>query len=262
MDLVTIVVACAMGLHSGLFVPLGLQNDCPRAMSEARPLIDGTRRPSIDRWSAEIALASRRFAVPEPLIRAVMRAESDGVATTTSSAGAMGLMQLMPGTWADMRLRYTLGDDPYAPADNILAGAAFLRELIDRYGTPDFLAAYNAGPRRVDALRESGLPLPAETRRYVAQLEQVAGAAVSGTISGDELTLNSARTPLKQGHTLAQPLLATGLETRTGGVPDRDRRAAEAVTILPSGALHAAGVIEQSVDRGNGLFVQLGSADR
>ena len=63
-----------------------------------------------------------------------------------SPKGAMGLMQLMPETWAALRARYGLGRDAFDPHDNILAGAAFLREMHDRYGSPGFLAAYNAGP--------------------------------------------------------------------------------------------------------------------
>ena len=66
-----------------------------------------------------------------------------------SPRGAIGLMQIMPETWAGLRQRYGLGADPYDAHDNIIAGAAYLRELHDRYGIPGFLAAYNAGPSRV-----------------------------------------------------------------------------------------------------------------
>ena len=80
----------------------------------------------------------------------------------------MGLMQIMPQTWSGLRLRYGLGANPYDPHDNILAGAAYLRELHDRYGAPGFLAAYNAGPARYDDHLATGRPLPAETRAYVS----------------------------------------------------------------------------------------------
>jgi hypothetical protein len=60
----------------------------------------------------------------------------------------MGIMRIMPRTWAELRARYGLGADPYGLLDNILAGAAYIRELHNRYGLPGFLAAYNAGPRR------------------------------------------------------------------------------------------------------------------
>jgi hypothetical protein len=127
-------------------------------------------RPSPrDRYADHIAEASRRFGVPIAWIRAVMRAESAGEPRALSSAGAMGLMQIMPATWADLRARHGLGRDPYDARDNILAGTAYLRELHNRYGSPGFLAAYNAGPGRYKELL-AGRPLPAETRAYVALL--------------------------------------------------------------------------------------------
>jgi hypothetical protein len=82
----------------------------------------------------------------------------------------MGVMQLMPDTWAALRVRYGLGRDPYDPRDNILAGAAFLREMHDRYGSPGFLAAYNAGPSRYEDYLDQRRPLPGETIAYVAEL--------------------------------------------------------------------------------------------
>jgi len=113
--------------------------------------------------------AARRFGIPAAWIRAVIRAESAGDVRALSSAGAMGLMQIMPDTWAELRVRHRLGRDPYDPRDNILAGAAYLREMYDRYGSPGFLAAYNAGPGRYEEYL-AGRPLPAETRAYVAAL--------------------------------------------------------------------------------------------
>lgn len=130
------------------------------------------RPSSRDPYADHIAEASRRFGVPIAWIRAVMRAESAGEPRVVSSAGAMGLMQIMPATWADLRARHGLGRDPYAPRDNILAGTAYLRELHNRYGSPGFLAAYNAGPGRYEESL-SGRPLPAETRAYVALLAPV-----------------------------------------------------------------------------------------
>jgi soluble lytic murein transglycosylase-like protein len=79
--------------------------------------------------------------VPEQWIREVMRQESDGQEQVVSSAGAMGLMQIMPDTFDELRQRYTLGGDPFEPHDNIMAGAAYIREMYDRYGAPGFLAA-------------------------------------------------------------------------------------------------------------------------
>lgn len=128
-------------------------------------------------YAAEIAEAAQRFDIPATWIRAVMGAESGGDPGVVSSAGAMGLMQIMPGTWADLRLRHHLGRDPYDPRDNILAGAAYLRELHDRYGSPGFLAAYNAGPDRYEASL-AGRPLPLETRAYVASVVPIIGGGV------------------------------------------------------------------------------------
>ncbi|MFG7488860.1 lytic transglycosylase domain-containing protein [Methylorubrum rhodesianum] len=125
-------------------------------------------RPSPrDPYADHIAEASRRFGVPIAWIRAVMRAESAGDPRALSPKGAIGLMQIMPQTWAGLRLRHHLGADPYDPHDNIIGGAGYIRELFDRYGSPGWIAAYNAGPGRYeDSLR--GRALPAETRAYVA----------------------------------------------------------------------------------------------
>lgn len=121
--------------------------------------------------AAEIAVASQRFGIPEAWIRAVMRAESAGDRHAVSHRGAMGLMQVMPATWAGLRAQHGLGADPFAPQDNILAGTAYLREMLDRFGSvPLMLAAYNAGPRRVEMHLATGQPLPAETRAYVVAL--------------------------------------------------------------------------------------------
>ena len=113
--------------------------------------------------------ASNRFRLPVHWLRAVMRTESGGDANSVSSKGAIGLMQLMPATYAELRTRYGLGDDAFDPHANILAGAAYLRELLDQYGERGFLAAYNAGPGRYeDYLR--GRSLPAETTDYVERI--------------------------------------------------------------------------------------------
>jgi soluble lytic murein transglycosylase-like protein len=139
-------------------------------------------RPVSDPHGAHIAEASQRFGIPEHWIRVVLRAESAGDVRAISTAGAIGLMQVMPDTWAGLRMRYRLGRDPYDPRDNILAGTAYLREMWDRYGTvAAMLAAYNAGPGRYDDHRATGRPLPAETRAYVAALVPLlGGAAPSG----------------------------------------------------------------------------------
>ncbi len=129
----------------------------------------------IDRFTDIIAEASRRFDVPALLLRAVMRLESGANVRALSPKGAMGLMQIMPATCAALRARYALGANPYDPRDNILAGAAYLREMLDRYGAPGFLAAYNAGPRRYEEHLHTGRPLPIETQQYVAMLAPIIG---------------------------------------------------------------------------------------
>ncbi|WP_245315182.1 lytic transglycosylase domain-containing protein [Bradyrhizobium yuanmingense] len=113
--------------------------------------------------------ASRRFAIAPDWIRAVQRIESAADVHARSPKGAMGLMQIMPATWAELRECYNLGNDPYDPRDNILAGTAYLRELLDRYGSPGVFAAYNAGPSRYEEHLAGGA-LPHETRAYVAKL--------------------------------------------------------------------------------------------
>ena len=104
-----------------------------------------------------------------------MRVESFGDARAVSPKGAIGLMQVMPKTYAELRVRHRLGADPCDPHDNILAGAAYLREMLDRYGSPGFLAAYNAGPARYDEHLMKGRPLPGETQDYVAKLAPMIG---------------------------------------------------------------------------------------
>lgn len=138
-------------------------------------------RPSPrDPYAAHITEAAQRFGIPERWIRAVLRAESAGDVRAISSAGALGLMQVMPDTWAALRIRYRLGRDPYDPHDNIMAGAAYLREMWDRYGDVGaMLAAYNAGPGRYDDHRSTGRALPSETRAYVATLVPVLGGAAA-----------------------------------------------------------------------------------
>jgi Transglycosylase SLT domain len=153
--------------------------------------------PPIDPLAAFITEASKRFDVPEHWIRSVMRIESAGEVRARSQKGAMGLMQIMPQTWSDLRTRYELGADPYDPHDNILAGAAYIRELYQRFGAPGFLAAYNAGPGRYENHLKTDRPLPGETQEYVARLAptvegkqtrgKIAAVAKPSTLTGSPL---------------------------------------------------------------------------
>jgi hypothetical protein len=145
----------------------------PAALSQETPVAQPARDP---RLATHIAEASRHFRIPEHWIRAVLAAESAHDVRAVSSVGAMGLMQVMPATWAELRARHRLGNDPFDPRDNILAGTAYLREMLDRYGNVGgMLAAYNAGPARYDEYLATGRPLPAETRDFVAKLAPLLG---------------------------------------------------------------------------------------
>jgi soluble lytic murein transglycosylase-like protein len=138
-----------------------------------------------DRIGDFVAEASRRFSISPSWIRAVMRVESLGDPLALSPKGAMGLMQIMPDTWSELRSRYGLGADPYDAHDNIMAGAAYLREMHDRYGERGFLAAYNAGPSRYEDHLATGRPLPSETLLYMAAVASLVGARVDEGGGGD-----------------------------------------------------------------------------
>lgn len=141
------------------------------AMAESKCTIaQPTDSKILDNLAPLINEAADRFAIPCNWIWAVMQRESAGQIRALSPKGAMGLMQIMPQTWRMLRLQHRLGADPYDPRDNILAGAAYLREMHDRYGVSGFLAAYNAGPGRFDDHLKTGRQLPEETINYVATI--------------------------------------------------------------------------------------------
>ena len=134
--------------------------------------------PPGDPWGPYIREAAGRYGVPEQWVRAVMKQESGGQEQAISPVGAMGLMQVMPATYDGLRARYGLGADPYDPHNNILAGTAYIREMYDRFGAPAFLAAYNAGPDRVEAYLAGAGSLPDETQNYLASVTPNLGSAV------------------------------------------------------------------------------------
>jgi soluble lytic murein transglycosylase-like protein len=177
-------------------------NETPRSISGT----DGNHPRNHSQWSAYITEASQRFDVPIAWIEGVMVAESGGKTSLngrpiTSRAGAMGLMQLMPATYAEMRAQYGLGDNPHDPHDNILAGTAYLRLQYLTFGYPGLFAAYNAGPARYAASLR-GVRLPLETRKYLRQLTQADPKILSGTdlfitrSSADEGTVSKPDTGL------------------------------------------------------------------
>jgi soluble lytic murein transglycosylase-like protein len=112
---------------------------------------------------------SRRNGVRPDLVRAVVQVESAFNPNATSPKGAMGLMQLMPATARQYNVL-----NPFNPFENIRAGVAYLRELLDRYQNNEVLAlaAYNAGPAAVDRHGQS-VPPYRETRNYVNQIGQL-----------------------------------------------------------------------------------------
>lgn len=135
------------------------------------PLYDELLKTDRDRKSTGadledlISSAARNNGLSEELINAVVKAESNFNPGAVSPKGAMGLMQLMPGT-AD---RYGVAD-PFDPGQNLEAGSRHLRMLLDRYGgdTELALAAYNAGERAVETYR--GVPPYEETQTYVTRV--------------------------------------------------------------------------------------------
>ena len=198
--------------------------------------------------AAFVAEASRRFGIPAAWLRAVMRAESFGDARAISPKGAMGLMQIMPETWAALRQRYRLGADPYDAHDNIIAGAAYLRELHDRYGIPGFLAAYNAGPGRWEDFVTARRPLPAETRAYLAKLAPiVGGAAADDTVLLALIARSWTEAALFPAHGAN-----TSDDTKAASPPQRS----STPTVIPP--QDWTGLAPQS----DGLFVSLSSAGR
>lgn len=153
---------------AGIIAPGALFLAAPEASAQASTTATAAMgAPAIATFVSE---AAQRFGIPEGWIYAVMRVESGGDPRARSPKGAAGLMQLMLPTWRDLQARYGLGNDIWDPRDNILAGTAYLRELYDRYGSPGYLAAYNAGPPRYEDYLRKGRALPVETTAYVSQI--------------------------------------------------------------------------------------------
>jgi hypothetical protein len=165
----------ALGFSTMLCVPV-------MAQTSSVPSSAGTLPPteSVDSLVDE---ASRRFSIPALWIRSVMQVESGGNAQALSPKGAMGLMQILPETYTAVSQAFGLGADPYQARDNIMAGTAYLREMLDLYGTSGFLAAYNAGPARYDEHLETGEPLPEETQIYLSRLASMLSGAQIGNVS-------------------------------------------------------------------------------
>ena len=120
--------------------------------------------PARGRYAPAINAAAQQYGISPALVDAVMWQESRYNHKAISSAGAIGLMQLMPGT------ARSLGVNPYDPWQNVFGGAAYLRRQLEKFGNdvPFALAAYNAGPGAV--IKYGGIPPYAETRNYVTTI--------------------------------------------------------------------------------------------
>jgi hypothetical protein len=223
-------------LIAGPFTGVALAQNAP----DARP----QRGHTIADYIAE---AAQRFGIPVSWINAVMDAESAGDVHAVSPKGAMGLMQIMPDTWSELRMRYGLGRDPFDPRDNILAGAAYLREMHDRYGSPGFLAAYNAGPQRYKEYLAGVRALPAETRAYVATLAPLVGGEPFESVTAiapDSLAWT--RSPLFVGHANDGANAGPSQDQRGSGNNATGSRTHDATSLSP---------------RSSGLFVAQASPD-
>jgi hypothetical protein len=176
-----------------------------------------------DPWGPYIIEASARYDVPQSWIRGVMHQESGGLeyrdgVLTISDKGAMGLMQVMPETYDELRGRYALGDDPYDPHNNILAGVAYMRELYDLYGSPGFLAAYNCGPGRLDKYLAGTATLPDQTRQYVALIgPNIQGEMPVSRSPAEQLALNQLPLNIPGGLRYARSYAVASRRSRHSG---------------------------------------------
>ncbi len=214
-----VVIALLAGCSSQAPTSQSTRQETARYIAHAR----GNYRPPgppQDPWGPYVHEAAARYDIPELWIRSVMRVESGGNQyrngeLVTSGAGAMGLMQVMPGTYDELRARYSLGDDPFDPHDNILAGAAYLREMYDIYGSPGFLAAYNAGPARLDDYLTNNRALPDETRRYVAMIgPNIVGVYPNNRSPAEQYAMNALPVNIPAGPRYGR---AVQLASRNGG---------------------------------------------
>ena len=182
-----------------ILIATGLLIACPAAAQDLQP----DRQTVAINIADHVRDASLRFGIPEQWIWAVMRVESAGRVEATSHAGAMGLMQVMPGTWAGLTAKHGLGGNAYDPRANIMAGAAYLRDMHDRYRSPGFLAAYNAGPGRYEQYLRGARGLPTETQNYVAKLAPMIGDTGTNSVSVSTTAAGLATQPPRPSWTQA-----------------------------------------------------------
>ena len=268
------LAACAQGPRPMTEAQMMDEADTYRARAHTSYTPPG---PPDDPWGPYITEASQRFDVPAVWIRQVMQRESGGQLYrngqfVTSLPGAMGLMQLMPPTYDEMRARYNLGPDAYEPHDNIVAGTAYIREMYDIYGSPGFLAAYNSGPGRLDDFLDRYHTLPKETRDYVASIgPKIAGSTPLNRSQADllvearALARAQAAQNSRGGRNRARTLMAAAPQDTTADIPSPEAAAVRAawsareqsgVTPMTSAAVHP-GVI--SMAGGHDWAVQVGA---
>lgn len=230
----------------GLAIVVALACNTARAEpATARPVVIVAHRTP---FAAFVAEASQRFGIPAAWISAVMRAESFGDVRAISPKGAIGLMQIMPETWAALSQRYRLGRDPYDAHDNIIAGAAYLCELHDRYGIPGFLAAYNAGPARWEDHLATGRPLPTETRAYLSRLAPIVGGrATDDTVILAAVVKSWTEASLFPARPSSPPSDTPSAPTPQSSRPSMERSAQDWTALAP---------------QSDGLFVALSSRQR
>jgi hypothetical protein len=209
--------------------PPRIENDTRWSAEEFAKEERMTTTQRMKRWDAHVEEASKRFKVPKAWIRAVIIAESSGRTMLaagqpiTSSMGAMGLMQLMPGTYDEMRRTHRLGIDPHDPHDNILAGTAYLGWLHKRYGYPAMFAAYNDGPGNLDQRIADARLLPVETITYVER--------VTGRVEGRGGGL------VKFTRPDGSPVFVDGATVRSVRAALRDEYAPGVQTVITVGAV-------------------------
>jgi soluble lytic murein transglycosylase-like protein len=159
------LVAVAAGTVAG-FVGNATAGKGERSVNPGRlrPPLSLGRCPIPDRYRAAFVRAAHETHLPLAMLTAVAQIESQFVEDARSPAGAHGLFQLLPSTAAELQL------DPYEPTSNVLAGARYLRKLLDRFDSTELaLAAYNAGP---DAVEKAG-GAPSATRDYVTEVTRL-----------------------------------------------------------------------------------------
>ena len=186
------------------------------------------------RWQSFIDEAASRFSVPASWIGAVIRIESNGNPKALSPKGAVGLMQLMPDTYAELRVRYRLGDDPKDPHDNIIAGTAYLHDMHERFGMEGFIAAYNAGPQRYEDHLATGRPLPDETLAYVAKLAPL----LSSGLPADDRSITTDHVSWQQAPLFAEQQSGVSGVSRSAFTPQasfahNDRTVADLSALVP-----------------------------